>query len=60
VGVVARGAAYGGCPLYRQPAPGAEEIAAAFVNNVLDRALAADVELSAEELRIVRDWYEAT
>jgi hypothetical protein len=31
VGVVAHGAAYGGAPLYRQPPPRAEDIAAAFV-----------------------------
>lgn len=58
VGVVARGAAYGGCPLYRLPAPEAQEIASAFVANVLDRALAADVDLSIEEIGVVRDWYQ--
>ena len=38
IGTVMRGAASGGCPLYRQPPPKADEIAAAFVSNVLDRA----------------------
>jgi uncharacterized LabA/DUF88 family protein len=60
VGVVARGAAYGGCPLYRQPPPGAEEIAGAFVGNVLDRAVAADVDLLTDEMRVVRDWLIVT
>jgi hypothetical protein len=41
VGLVARGAAYGGCPLFRQPPPTAEEIAAAFVGNLLNRVAAA-------------------
>lgn len=54
VGVVVRGAAYGGCPLYRQPPPQAEEIAEAFVDNVLSRAEAADVDLSSEDIEMVR------
>ena len=57
VGVVVRGAAYGGCPLYRQPSPRAEEIAEAFVDNVLSRAAAADVDLSSEDIEIVRRWF---
>jgi hypothetical protein len=38
VGYVVRGTSFGGCPLHRQPPPTAEEIAAAFVSNVLNRA----------------------
>jgi uncharacterized LabA/DUF88 family protein len=57
VGIVARGASYGGCPLYRQPPPPAQEIATAFVGNVLDRAAAADVDLSTEDVQEVRSWF---
>ncbi len=57
--LVARGAAYGGCPLYRQPPPSADEIAGAFVGNLLSRAAAADVDLSAEEVEVVRAWFGA-
>ncbi len=57
VNVVARGAAYGGCPLYRHPAPSAAEIGGAFVANVVDRARAAEVELDAHELAVVREWF---
>jgi len=60
VGIVARGATYGGCPLYRQPPPRAEEIATAFVGNVLSRAAAADIDLSPEEAQGVRDWFGVT
>lgn len=59
VGIVAHGAAYGGCPLYRKPAPQAEEIATAFVVNLLNRAAAADIDLSAEDVRDVRTWFGA-
>jgi uncharacterized LabA/DUF88 family protein len=57
IGLVARGAAYGGCPLFRQPPPSAEEIAAAFAGNLLSRAAAADVDLSPDELQVVRSWF---
>jgi hypothetical protein len=59
VGLVVRGAAYGGCPLYRRPPPGAEEIATAFVENVLSRADAADVDLSPEDVQVVSTWFGA-
>jgi uncharacterized LabA/DUF88 family protein len=59
VSFVAHGVAYGGCPLYRQPPPQAEEIAAAFVGNVLARAAAADVELSTDDVREVGAWLGA-
>ncbi|MGH3347094.1 MAG: hypothetical protein ACRDO4_08930 [Nocardioides sp.] len=59
VGTVARGAAYGGCPLYRQPPPHADEIATAFVDNVLSRAAAADIDLLPDELQDIRAWFGA-
>ncbi|GAA3721477.1 NYN domain-containing protein [Terrabacter ginsenosidimutans] len=56
VAFVARGSSYGGCPVYRQPAPSAEEISAAFTNNVLRRAEAAAMELTAEESDVIQAW----
>ena len=57
VTVVARGSAYGGCPLYRDPAPTADEIGEAFVANVVDRARAADVDLTAADIDAVQTWF---
>lgn len=57
VSVVAHGVAYGGCPLYRQPPPERQEIAAAFVSNVLSRAAAADIDLSSEEVEEIGNWF---
>ncbi|MCI4061517.1 NYN domain-containing protein [Micromonospora sp. R77] len=59
VGFVVRGTSYGGCPLHRQPAPAADEIATAFVANVLSRADAAEVTFSDEEIATVRAWLGA-
>jgi hypothetical protein len=59
VNVVALGASYGGCPLYRQPAPTAAEIGEAFVGNILNRASAADVDLGPEDEDDVRSWFSA-
>ena len=56
--LVAHGAAYGGCPLYRQPPPTADEVAAAFVSNVLNRAAASNVVLTDEEAGVVRRWLD--
>ena len=56
IAFVAQGAAYGGCPLFREPAPTAEEIRAAFVDNVLKRATAAGIQLDRDETRQVTDW----
>lgn len=56
VGFVTRGAAFGGCPLYRKPPPTAVEIGAAFVENVLSRAEAAAIALTAEETEVIRAW----
>ncbi len=59
IGFVVRGATYGGKPLYAEPPPSAEEIGEAFVANVLSRAEAADVALSAEDRDVVRSWLGA-
>lgn len=60
VGFVTRGAAFGGCPLYRQPPPSAEEVGAAFVGNVLSRAQAADIVFTPEEEDGVLAWLGAS
>jgi hypothetical protein len=59
VGFVTRGASFGGCPLYCQPPPTAAEIGAAFVDNVLSRADAAAIALTADEAKAVRAWLGA-
>lgn len=59
VGFVTRGASFGGCPLYRQPPPSADDVGAAFVDNVLSRANAAAIALTAEEAKVVRSWLGA-
>ena len=56
VGFVTRGATFGGCPLYRKPPPTAAEIGAAFVENVLSRAEAAAIALTADETEVIRAW----
>ncbi|RYB90373.1 NYN domain-containing protein [Nocardioides glacieisoli] len=55
--LVVQGAAYGGCPLFRQPPPTANEIAHAFVENLLARAAAADIELAQGDDVVVREWF---
>lgn len=60
VSQVAHGAAYGGCPLYRQPPPGADEIAEAFVANLIGRATDLNVELSPDDVSAVRAWFGAS
>ena len=57
VGVVTRAAAFGGAPLYADPPPSAEEIGSALLKNLLDRAAAAEVTLSDEEVAVVRNWF---
>ncbi|WP_207210668.1 hypothetical protein [Nocardioides zhouii] len=57
VTVVAQGAAYGGSPLYQKPAPTAAELGEAFVANLLNRASAADIELTPDEVTAVRSWF---
>ncbi|WP_433794427.1 NYN domain-containing protein [Actinoplanes sp. CA-252034] len=59
IAFVTRGTAFGGAPLYRQPAPDAEEIATAFADNVLNRADAAAIALTDEECAEVRSWLGA-
>lgn len=56
VGFATRAAAFGGCPLYRQPPPTAEEIGRALVANVLSRADAAGIAFTTEEADKVRTW----
>lgn len=55
--LVTKGAAYGGTPLFRQPPPTANEIAHAFVENLLARAAAADIELAQGDDVVVREWF---
>jgi len=57
LGDVARGAAYGGCPLYESPPPKGEQIAAAFVANIVDRARHSDVDLTEDDVDVLRDWF---
>ena len=59
VSIVAQGTSYGGCPLYRKPAPTAEEIGNAFVENVVNRASAADIELTPHDVDEVTSWFGA-
>jgi uncharacterized LabA/DUF88 family protein len=56
VGFVTRAASFAGCPLWRKPPPTAVEIGAAFVENVLSRAEAAAIALTAEETEVVQAW----
>lgn len=56
IGFVMNGASYGGCPLYRQPPPAADEIGAAFVVNVLNRARSAQIDLSPADEEAVVAW----
>ncbi|GIF12125.1 NYN domain-containing protein [Actinoplanes teichomyceticus] len=60
IAFVTRGTAFGGAPLYRQPPPNAAEIASAFADNVLNRAEAATIALSEEEIAEVRAWLGAS
>lgn len=60
VAYVVRGTSFGGCPLHRQPPPTAAEIGAAFVENVLSRAEAAEIAFSDDEVRTVRAWLGVT
>ncbi len=56
VAFVVRGASFGGSPLHGQPPPTAAQIGAGFVGNVLNRAEAAELPLSDEEVATVRAW----
>lgn len=57
VGVVVKGTAYGGCPLYRDPPPTAQEIGEAFVSNALARAESAGVAFDAADVAQIREWF---
>jgi uncharacterized LabA/DUF88 family protein len=57
VGVVTRAAAFGGAPLYDKPSPKADQIGSALVKNLLDRAAAAEVTLSDDEVLAVGNWF---
>lgn len=59
VAFVVRGTSYGGRPLHGQPPPSADQIGAAFVANVLNRADAAGIAFDDEESGQVRDWLGA-
>jgi len=59
VGVVTRATAFGGAPLHSEPPPTAEQIGSAFVQNLLDRAVAAEMALSEEEAAVLRNWFGA-
>lgn len=56
---VVSGAAHGGCPLYRKPAPTGDEILTAFAQNVVDRARSGDAEFTDQELQLIGDWFRA-
>jgi uncharacterized LabA/DUF88 family protein len=57
VGVVTRATAFGGAPLHSEPPPTADQIGSAFVRNLLDRAVAAELTLSDEESVVVQNWF---
>jgi len=57
IGVVIRAAAFGGAPLYDTPSPTADRIGSAFVKNLLDRAAAAEVTLSDDDVLVVQKWF---
>ena len=60
VGMVIRGAATGGRPLYHQPPPDAGQIADAFVRSVIDRAGTAGLNLSVDDTAEVRACFGVT
>lgn len=57
VTVVVQGASYGGCPLYRDPVPTPPEIQQAFATNVINRARAADLTLSDDDVATLQSWF---
>jgi hypothetical protein len=56
---IIRGAAYGGAPLHRTPAPAAQEITEAFIANLVDRARSADLGLSEQDEAVLIHWIGA-
>lgn len=57
INLVIKGAAYGGCPIYRDPPPSAEEIGGAFAANLLSRAAAVEVTFEHDEVAQIRCWF---
>jgi hypothetical protein len=55
---IIRGAAYGGAPLHRTPAPSPQEITEAFIANLIDRARSADLGLSEQDEIVLSHWIE--
>lgn len=55
--LVVRGSAYGGTPLFRDPTPTTDEIAVAFVTNLLGRATAAELDLSLDDESAIKAWF---
>lgn len=54
---VVRGAHFGGAPLTESPAPGADEIAQAFLANLIQLAYDAGVNLDSEDQLTLSDWF---
>ena len=59
VGVVVRGSAYGGAPLFRDPPPDADEIRDAFAANTISRVEAAGILLTEKERVEIKQWLAA-
>ncbi|MGD9704479.1 MAG: NYN domain-containing protein [Acidimicrobiia bacterium] len=56
LGYVVRGSSYGGAPLNSDPPPDAQQIAHAFLSNVLGRARMAGLALGAADVEQVASW----
>ena len=57
VGFAVRATAYGGQPLYQDPAPGRSDIIEAVISNILSRAAAAELDLEDDEAETIRSWF---
>jgi uncharacterized LabA/DUF88 family protein len=57
VGFAVRATAYGGQPLYLDPAPGRGAIIEAVISNILSRAAAAELDLGDDEAETIRSWF---
>jgi uncharacterized LabA/DUF88 family protein len=60
VGFALRATTYGGRPLYADPSPTGDEVLQAVVSNILSRAAAAELELSAAEEAELRAWFRGS
>lgn len=56
LGYIVRGAEFGGATLARKPSPPAQDIASAFYRNLLARARAGSLAVTAEDERQLADW----